>query len=407
VKRLGILIAFCTVLLFGSLINILAQTDNNGYNLKKVVIDAGHGGKDPGCLGSGSREKHIALSIALKLGNYIKTNLPEVEVIYTRNTDVFIELHERANIANKSKADLFISIHCNANTSKQPYGTETYVMGLHKTEENLDVSKRENSAILFEDNYSTHYDGFDPNSPEGHILFALNQSAYLKQSIILASKIQTQFKDRAKRRSRGVYQAGFLVLYKTVMPAVLIETGFLSNWSEEQYLKTDAGQSHIASAIFRAFRDYKEEMEGTPTIEKEDTVVDVIEVKEVIEETKPPDIVSDHEVTQSKVGDPVSATPIEKDVAVERPSSIRFRVQILTADKPVDLKSSKFSTIVDLESAKFPNGLIKYMVGSYPSLQEAIERQYEMRKSGFEGAFIVAYKGEERISVKEALSLIK
>ncbi|HRF75775.1 MAG TPA: N-acetylmuramoyl-L-alanine amidase [Chitinophagales bacterium] len=206
------------------------------YKLKTVVIDPGHGGHDHGCSGSKNNEKTVALNLSLKLGELIEKNYPDVKVVYTRKTDVFIELHERAAIANRNNADLFICIHCNANPSSSPFGTETYVMGLHKTEANLNVAKRENDVILLEDNYNQHYDGFDPSNPASHIIFSLNQHAFMEQSILFASSVEKYMKSHAKRSSRGVKQAGFLVLWKTGMPSVLIETGFLTNANEEKFL---------------------------------------------------------------------------------------------------------------------------------------------------------------------------
>jgi N-acetylmuramoyl-L-alanine amidase len=239
------------------------------YAVTKVVIDPGHGGHDHGCSGKHSREKHVALEIALKVGGYIEEHLPDVEVIYTRKTDVFVELHERAAIANRAQADVFISIHCNANTNPRPYGTETYVMGLHRNEANLKVAKRENAVITMEDDYNHHYDGFDPNDPSAHIIFTLFQGAHLEQSIELAGRIEEQFAERVGRKSRGVKQAGFLVLYKTTMPAVLIETGFLTNTGEENFLTSEQGKTYMASAIYRAFRDYKIHTETKARIDPE------------------------------------------------------------------------------------------------------------------------------------------
>lgn len=227
------------------------------------MIDAGHGGKDSGTRGVMSKEKDIALEIALELGEIIKEYLPDVEVIYTRTNDDFIELDERSNIANKNGADLFISIHCNAvDYSDKVQGTETWIMGLHKSETNLNVAKRENSVILMEENYEEKYEGFDPNDPASHILFSLYQNAYLSNSLKLAEKVEYQFDKRVGRHSRGVKQAGFVVLFKSSMPSVLIETGFLSNPKEERYLNDELGQTYIASGIFRAIRDYKVEIES-------------------------------------------------------------------------------------------------------------------------------------------------
>ena len=222
----------------------------HAYKIKTIVIDAGHGGHDSGCLGSSGKEKNVALDIALKLGKLIEEKFPDVNVIYTRKTDVFVELHERAEIANRSKADLFICIHCNSG-GPSAFGVETYVMGLHKTEDNLNVAKRENSSILLEKDYKQKYDGFDPNSPEANIIFSLYQNSFLAQSLKLAALIQNQTEDYAGRYNRGVKQAGFLVLYRTTMPSLLVETGFLTNKTEEKYLLSDKGQTTIATSVFR------------------------------------------------------------------------------------------------------------------------------------------------------------
>ena len=233
------------------------------FTIKTIVIDAGHGGKDPGATGPGkTNEKDVALAVALKLGDYIQKNFPDVNVIYTRKTDVFIELHERAEIANKNKADLFIAVHCNSSTTPVAYGTSTYVLGLHRTEANLEVAKRENSVILLEDDRDKNYE-FDPNTPEGHIIMSMKQNAFLDQSIDIASKIESQYETGAKRKSLGVKQAGFYVIYKTAMPSLLSEIGFISNPTEEKFLASEKGQDQIANSLFKAFKDYKFEMENS------------------------------------------------------------------------------------------------------------------------------------------------
>jgi len=231
------------------------------YRLRTVVLDAGHGGKDRGCAGASAREADVALDLILALGRQIQENMPDVKVIYTRKTDVFIELDERAAIANRNHADLFISIHCNAGPS-QSHGTEVWTMGLHKTTANLGVAQRENSVILQEKNYQSRYDGFDPNSPQSHILFSLFQSAYITNSLRFAQRVDRQLRTGVQRPSRGVKQAGFIVLWKSTMPSVLIESGFLTNPTEERYLNNKANQSYMATGIFRAFREYKRELEG-------------------------------------------------------------------------------------------------------------------------------------------------
>ncbi|MCU0317753.1 MAG: N-acetylmuramoyl-L-alanine amidase [Amoebophilaceae bacterium] len=245
---------------------VLGAFDNAGipkYRIKKVVIDAGHGGRDSGALGSFSKEKEITLRIALELGDIIRRQMKDVEVIYTRQTDTFVTLHDRAQIANKNNADVFISVHCNATPQDtNTHGTETYTMGLHTSKYNLEVAKRENGVILLENDYRDNYQGFDPKLPESLILFSLCQNANNDNSLKLAQNIQHQFKNRVGRRSRGVKQAGLLVLWQTAAPSVLVEVGFITHPKEEKYLNSQSGQSHIASGIFRAFRDYKNELEA-------------------------------------------------------------------------------------------------------------------------------------------------
>ncbi|WP_246085413.1 N-acetylmuramoyl-L-alanine amidase family protein [Solitalea koreensis] len=241
------------------------RTDNKTvrYKFKTIVIDAGHGGKDNGANRGWAIEKNITLAIALKLGKYIEENFPDVKVIFTRKTDTFVDLSERAEIANRNKADLFISIHCNSNDSGAPYGTETYAFGVDSrtSNEKMEVAKRENSVILLEDNYAKKYDGFDPNSAEAYIIFSLYQNKNLAKSLNLASKIESEFEDSDSRYSRGVKQERFLVLRYTNMPAILIETGFVSNREEGRYLATDSGQDEVAGSIYRAFKKYKSELE--------------------------------------------------------------------------------------------------------------------------------------------------
>ena len=232
--------------------------DGSLNTVKTVVIDAGHGGKDPGT--GGGKEKRFALDIALRLGKMIKQNAKDVEVIYTRSSDVFIPLNERAAIANRNQADLFISIHCNAHTASSASGTETYVMGLHKSEANLNLAKRENNVILLEDNYKKSYKGFDPNSPLAHIMLANFQSAFMEKSTDFAAKVESNFSKNGLK-SRGVKQAGFLVIWETTMPSVLIETGYLSNPSDAATLASETGREKIAKAIYSAFDSYKSDVE--------------------------------------------------------------------------------------------------------------------------------------------------
>ncbi|MEM7055548.1 MAG: N-acetylmuramoyl-L-alanine amidase [Bacteroidota bacterium] len=237
--------------------------DTKGYQVKKIVIDAGHGGKDPGTQGRFSQEKTITLQVALKLGKLIQSNMKGVKVVYTRQKDEFVALYQRANLANKNNADVFISIHCNAAlNSNRACGTEIFTMGLHTASNNLAVTKRENGVILMEDSYEAHYQGFNPHLPESHILFSLYQNAYNESSLRLAQHIEDRLKRGTGRKSRGVKQAGFLVLWKTTSPSVLVEIGFITHPEEEKYLTKRSGQAQIAAGIFEGLKKYKQDIES-------------------------------------------------------------------------------------------------------------------------------------------------
>ena len=228
-----------------------------------IVIDAGHGGHDPGCMNGGVKEKEVTLALALALGSKIKEQMPDVKTIYTRSSDKFVELWERSAIANKNNADLFISLHCNSTKNPTVHGTETFAMGLHKAEDNLEVAKRENSVLLIEENYLQRYDGFDPNTPESHIYFSLFQNAYMDQSIRLAAKVENQISKGINRASRGVKQAGFVVLWKSGMPSILVESGFISNKDDREYLSSEKGVDEMATAMSTAIYEYKKSFEAT------------------------------------------------------------------------------------------------------------------------------------------------
>lgn len=254
---------FLSLLVLGVFTSFSGRPSVNDTSLT-IVIDAGHGGKDPGSISKNVKEKTVTLDIAKKLGKLFADNMKDVKVVYTRDTDKSVELRERPEIANKNKADIFISIHCNHNGNTSANGSETYVMGLHKSEGNLDVAKRENSAILYEEDYDKkeEYEGFDPNSPEAHIIFSFYQNAFLDQSLHLAASIEEKLAARKKvKKSRGVKQAGFLVLWKTAMPSVLVETGFISNANERTYLSSENGKKEVAQAIYDAVKDYKAYLE--------------------------------------------------------------------------------------------------------------------------------------------------
>jgi N-acetylmuramoyl-L-alanine amidase len=341
--------------------------------VKIVVIDPGHGGHDVGCLGSSSKEKEIALSISLKLGKFIEDNFKDVKVIYTRKTDVFVELHERAKIANDNNADLFICVHANANNNKDAYGSETFIMGLHKSDANLNVAKRENSSILMEENYEIKYEGFDLNSDESYIALSLMQSAFLENSANFAHKIQTEF-EKIGRKNRGVKQAGFLVLYRTTMPSVLIETGFLTNKEEEKYLMQETNQITVANAIFEAFSSYKKEVDKrfTPTVNNTNNTT-------------------------------INETVIKNNESVEE-NSLVYRVQVVSSSKRIPLQAKNFNGF-DVLFEYEANGLYKYAVGASKNMEEIAKTQSLAKEKGYNDAFVVAFYNNKRISMSEAKEL--
>ncbi len=378
VKLLPLQLAFASVIGFSCQI----QCQNpHSYGIRKVVIDAGHGGKDPGTVGRKSQEKDIALAIALKLGYYIEKNFDDVTVIYTRNDDRFIPLDQRSKIANDAGADLFISIHCNANPNKTPYGTETYVMGLHRSSDNLDVAMRENAVITYEEDYNSKYEGYDPNSSESYIIFTLMQNAFLDQSLNFASTIQTDFRERANRKDRGVKQAGFLVLWKTSMPSVLVEVGYLSNPKEEEFLSTKSGQDYIASSIFRAFKQYKTDFDSRNSLIAKNQFVSS-------QESSPP-MVPDKNPGTTQSNEP------------QRNETIAFKVQITSSSKRIPITSSYFKSLQDVEELKI-DGVFKYLVGNKESYAEIVEYCQKIR-ADFPDAFIVALKGGKTIPIDKAL----
>jgi len=368
--------------------NAFAAEPQKEKKIRTIVIDPGHGGHDSGCHGSSAYEKHVALSVSLKLGKLIEDYFPDVKVIFTRKTDVFVELYRRAQIANENQADLFICIHCNSGP-KTAYGAETFVMGLHKTDDNLSVARRENAVILQEDNYENRYDGFDPNSPEAHIVFSLYQNAYLYQSLYFAEKLQHEFKHQAKRHNRGVKQAGFLVLYRTTMPSVLIETGFLTNEEEERYLKSDAGQDQMAFSIMRAFQQYKAWVDDKP----DTRILAPLKSKEEDHE-KEAEVNSRTEKTESNS----QHTHVEPNVL--------FRVQIYQSPKKTSLKASVFKGRDDIWEYESDNTW-KYTCGRFDKPEDAVKLQSELKKEGFTDAFVVAFNNHKRITLNEARKIMK
>lgn len=336
----------------------LAQKDGGSYRMRTVVLDPGHGGKDPGNLGTGrfkQKEKDIALDIAKRVGGYINESFPEIKVIYTRDTDVFIGLNERADIANKSDADLFISIHCNAAASNAAYGVETFALGLHASEENLKVAMKENQAIFLEDDYEAKYEGFDPNSPESIIAMTIMQSAFLEQSLKISSFIQGQFKERVGRKDRGVKQAGFLVLRRTSMPSILIELGFLTNPAEEDFLNSENGRSYMASAIYRGFRDYKERIEANASASKLEVPKEQRLVSEATSSPAPSDSVELEKIRKQQALEAAKAEKekLERLKAEQEAGKRQKEVEELARKKEADrLAAEKFEKEEQLEKAK-------------------------------------------------------
>ena len=353
--------SFLTILLCFFGLFSLAQSKNNTKPFI-VVLDAGHGGKDPGRPTSfGYKEKDIALDIVLRVGKQLE-NIDDVEVIYTRKRDVFLELRQRAAIANKADADLFISVHCNAH-KPQAYGTETYVLGLHRNDSNFRVAQQENEVIFMEDDYEQNYEGFDPSSPESFIGLTLLQEDYLDQSILLARTIQNNFSQKLKRRDRGVKQAGFWVLHNTYMPSVLIETGFITNRKEGDYLNSERGKQEISKSIIDAVLDYISSL--NPEISTENLSVE----------------------------DP------------ENIAQIIFKVQIAASSNKVAPMSYNFKGLSPISRIKLTS-VYRYFYGETTDYNKAKELKNEAIGVGYTSAFVVAYKNNTRISLKEALKTI-
>lgn len=344
------------------ILNMISFDDVQAQNRKKittVVIDAGHGGKDPGAVGRKAKEKDITLSVAKMTGDYIKKNLPDVNVYYTRSSDVFVSLIRRAQIANEKNADLFISIHCNANASTQPNGVETFVMGEHRNAANLEVAKLENASIMYEDNAQEDYGGFNPNSTEAYIMLNFFQSEYKNASLDLAERIQEQLVKRVGRKDRGVQQAGFLVLYKTAMPSVLVEIGFLSNPAEENFLNSKDGQTYIASALYRAFRDYKN------AYDKENVVEGPVYEK-------------------------------NESAQIVNVDKIVYKVQIESRSRKVDNPSQHYKGLEKVDYYEH-NGQYKYTAGVFDTKKAADDYCKKVKEKGYSTAFVISFKNGIRL----------
>ena len=376
-----------------------------------VVIDAGHGGHDPGAIGKISKEKNINLKVALKLGNLIKQNCNDVKVVYTRSKDVFIPLDRRAEIANNAKADLFISIHTNAlANNRTAKGASTWTLGLAKSDANLEVAKRENSVILYEDDYKTRYAGFNPNSAESYIIFEFMQDKYMEQSVHLASLVQKQFRHHCKRVDRGVHQAGFLVLKASAMPSILVELGFISTPEEERYLITEEGSSTLAKGIYRAFLSYKREHEirltgsSRTALPNDDEVTDteVAQIDSTESENKKPQNIprTDKLVTEAKTQRPIVVESTTND------SEITFKIQILTSSRPLSKNDKRLKGLKDVDYYK-ENGLYKYTYGASSDYNKVLRTRRNTVTPLFKDDFIIAFRNGEKMNINEAIANFK
>jgi len=370
VKRLNHTFLVSTFLAFILIPGVNGEVSDPPTGIHTIVIDAGHGGKDPGAIGKVGKEKDIALAIALKVGDYIEKNIPDVKVIYTRKTDEYPELYKRAEIANNAKADLFLSIHVNSSTRPSTTGTLTLVLGQHRAEENFDVAVRENSVILLEDDYETTYEGFDPKSAESYIMFSLMQKTYFKQSIEFGDYVQNQFRERAGRKDLGVREQGLLVLAQTSMPGVLVETGFISNAEEEKYLLSDYGQDIIASAIYRGFREYKEEIDSRTNL----TVV---------------------------VADAGGSGEAPSNEAAPSGEKVIFSIQLASSKNKIATDPASFKGYKEVKVIE-DGRWFKYILGSETSYHDALERCKAI-KSDYPDAFVVASKSGKIIPLSDAL----
>jgi len=357
------------IIFFVSILSVLTLTSFTNKNVNNadtdkfiVVLDAGHGGKDPGNLGNGYKEKDIALKVVLEIGRVLEKN-PDIKVIYTRKTDKFIDLFVRGKIANKAKANLFVSVHCDSHHS-QAYGAGTFVLGLHRNKTNFEVAKKENAVIFLEDDYKKNYEGFNPNSPESAISIMLGQEEYLDQSIYLASLIQHNFVNKLKRKDRAVKQAGFIVLHQTVMPSVLVELGFLTNKREGAYLNSRKGQQSMSQSIATAILKYKKSLDSN--------------VSEL---------------------EPVTTAVVNTD---EIYNAITFKVQIAASSRKLATKPYNFNGLDTISLTKSGN-LYKYYYGNTSNYSQIKNKLAKAKSKGYKSCYIVAFKNGEQITLTEAL----
>ena len=408
--------------------------------VKTLVIDPGHGGDKPGALGKHSKEKDLTLAIAKKFGKLVNDNYPDVKVIFTRTTDVDVTLSERANIANRAKADLFISIHCNSHPTTVPVGMETYVMGLSRSRANMEVAKKENADILLEDGYKTNkeYQGFDPNSPESYVMFAMYQNAYIDKSLNFAQFAQDQYKKAIKTTNRGVKQAEFFVIYKPAMPAVLTEVGFISNPAEEAFMMSEEGQSTIAVCLLNAFANYKAHEEATAkpakmeidlpgygknkgkkdaasdstsrAEQRQDDALATTILQSQGEEAPKAVVETPAQPQKENLSGTVAIQQEEAELKVvvqkdqEEVAGVTYRVQFLTSEKAIKDGAKDFKGVTGYQVYQ-QDGLYRYTMGNEPTVARAKNIQSELRKKGFKDAFIIAFYNGKRITLQEAREL--
>lgn len=376
---------------------VLALVCNSSFSQSKfkVTLDAGHGGHDYGAVYHGHIEKNIALAVVLKVGKILENN-SAIEVIYTRKTDIFIDLIERANIANRADANIFVSIHCNANKNNAADGSETYVMGMSKNASNLEAAKRENAVVTLEKDYKQKYEGFDPNNPETMIGMTLMQEEYLDNSIALAGSIQNHFIDELNKKSRGVKQAPYMVLHKAYMPRVLIEMGFISNPIEGAKLDSEEGQNEIAQSIANAIISYKKEYFGagdTDEIVKPSQKMEPVKTTNSDSVYKPKTIVKTPEIKK---------TEVKPEIKTEVPDGIIFKVQLSASSKKLDLTPSNFNGLQNI-SMSGDTSLYRYMYGETSNYEQAKQLLKEAKSKGYTSAFLIAFKNGKKIDVNEAL----
>lgn len=362
-----------------------------------VVLDAGHGGHDAGAVGRISKEKNINLKVALAVGQLLSQKHNDIKVVYTRKSDKFIPLHERADIANNAKADIFVSIHTNSlPKGKIARGTETYTLGLHRSKENLAVAQKENAVILIESDYKQRYAGFNPNSAESYIMFEFIQDKNMQQSINLAQFVQNQFRITAQRNDRGVRQAGFLVLHATSMPSILVELGYISTPDEEKYLNSSKGIQDLSKSIYQAILNYKQKnRHGSTTAITEETSDTSTEISEEIRQTEKP-------AAQQTTAKQKKHISNQADTNTDRPV---FKIQILTASSPLKATDRRLKGLKPVDYYK-ENGIYKYTYGASTDYNKI----YRMRKEilhKFKDAFIIAFKGDSKMNVQEAIQEFK